>query len=215
MDSKGFIKETVCKLQPSIFNQLKESIVDSYITFSILQPYCVITDVLAEKLCDYFETLEVNTGKSFDKQIESYMNDLDDIVSPWIAKTPQTKKGDTSPTINPRTRMYYEKALHLKNSKALITRMILDYSRIMMCLYMEITRGNQHKVIDNFTYSADCINPTIIIERLKDEEKSLPFSKAKKTRFDTKDKYNSDSCTMILAIIALYTIKNETMQGEN
>ena len=35
---------------------------------------------LSEKICDYFEKLELKTGKSFDKYVESYLKDLDSII---------------------------------------------------------------------------------------------------------------------------------------
>ena len=82
-----------------------------YIFFSIIDHKAVTKDVLAEKVCDYFDTLEIKTGKTFDKLIETYLNDLDAVVGPHIAKTPQVKKGDTSPIVVPRTRKYYEKVV--------------------------------------------------------------------------------------------------------
>ena len=92
MTHKEFVEATVCKLNQPEFDDLKQLLLGEYISFSIIDHEAVTKDILAEKVCDYFVTLEAKTGKAFDKHIESYLNDLDSIVKPHIVETPQTKK---------------------------------------------------------------------------------------------------------------------------
>ena len=72
--------------------------------------------------------------------------------------------------------------------------------------------SNKHKEISNFDFSAACIDPDIIIASLKDEESTI--LKIRKKRFDIRDLYCSDTCTFIVAIIILYKIVGDKIQGE-
>src|SRR5690606_2458191 len=97
MDYKEFVKSTVNALQPDMFDQIKMVLIPEYLTFSIIPEDGITPAILSEKLCDYFEKLELKTGKSFDKYVESYLKDLDSIIERRIAKTPQQKKNDPTP----------------------------------------------------------------------------------------------------------------------
>ena len=92
MEYTDFIRETVCKLEQENFEQLRTILLTKYLSFAIIEENQVSREILAEKICDYFIALEIKTGKSFDKQIESCLNDLDSIVAPWIAKTLRPKE---------------------------------------------------------------------------------------------------------------------------
>jgi len=212
MTYKDFVKAAICDLSQPVFEELKQLLLGEYISFSIIDHEEVTVNILAEKVCDYFGTLEIKTGKSFDKHIESYLNDLDSIVRLRIAKTPQAKKGDTTPVV-PRSRRYYNKAIDTKQEKEPTMVQLIDYTRIMMCLYTAAIK-NEGKFIDNFDYAADCLVPEEIVRSMKSEEVSVVIPPSKKKRFDTKELYSDDVCTLILSILILCSIVNRKVEGE-
>ena len=207
MTYEHFVRGTICNLDQPAFEELKQLLLGEYISFSIIEHEDVTVPVLAEKICDYFSMLEVKTGKSFDKHIEYYMSAWDSIVGPYIARTPQAKKGDTTPVVVPRSRKYYEDIIKNKGVKALSRTDLFDYSRIMMCLYTAIIK-NEGKPIANFDFAADCLVPADIIESMRSEEVSVWFSSSKKKRFNTKELYSEDMCTLIISILILCLIIN-------
>ncbi len=208
-----FVKATICDLNQSAFEELKKILLGEYISFSIIDHENVTVDILAEKVCDYFNTLEVKTGRTFDKRIETYLKDLDTIVAPSIAKTYQTKIGDPETIVEPRSRKYYEKALSIKDVKNPSITEIIDYTRIMMCLYTEIIK-NKEKPITNFDYSAFCLIPEKLINDNLNKHGLAPAPRTMK-RFDTKDPYGNDRCTLILLIILLCSIVNGRVEGDS
>lgn len=210
-----FAEETICNLNEPVFEELKQLLLGEYISFSIIDYENVTKDILAEKVCDYFCALEIKTDKTFDKYIESYMDDLDSIVGPHIAKTPQAKKGDKTPVVDPRprSRKYYEKAIATKEVKKPSLTQLVDYSRIMMCLYIAAIK-NEDKPIDNFDYAAECLVPASIVDAMKSEEVSIKLPPSKKKRFDMKKRYSDDECTLILSILILCFIINGKVEGE-
>lgn len=111
MTHLDFVKATICDLDQSVFEELKQLLLGEYITFSILDHEEVTEKSLAEKIFDYFCILEIKTRKSFDKYVEIYFNNLNTIVGPYIAKTPQARKGDEVPPVVPRSRKFYERAM--------------------------------------------------------------------------------------------------------
>ncbi len=213
MEYTDFLKETVCMLEPSIFEQLKSTLLSKYLSLLILEENQISREILAEKICDYFIALEIKTGKSFDKQIESCLNDLDSIVAPLIAKTPAPKRKNSAPVEIPRSRRYYDRALLYKNTKEPSVRKVLDCSRLLFCLYMEII-NNEHQVISNFNYSISSLDPQKIIESMENEEIPIVLPPGKKKRFDIKYLYSSDTCTFIIACIILFTLINEKIEGD-
>ncbi len=212
MTYKDFVEAAICNLSQPVFEGLKQLLLEEYISFSIIDREEVTVEILAEKVCDYFGTLEIKTGKSFDKHIESYLNDLDSIVGPHIAKTPRAKKGNTTPVVVPRSRKYYEKAISTKGKKEPTMTQLVDYSRIMMCLYTAAIK-NEGKLIDNFDYAADCLVPEEIIQSLKREEVSDRLPPFKKN-LNTKEPYSDAACTVILSILILCSIVNRKVEGE-
>ena len=210
MDYSEFIKTTVNTLKPDTYDQIKQILIPEYLTFSIIPEEEITLGIVSEKLCDYFEKLDLKTGKSFDKYVESYLKDLDSIVERRIEKTPQPKKNDTTPVIVPRARKYYEKAVSLKKTRTLSTSNLVDYTRIMLCLYTAIIK-NGFKEIGNFDFSSDCLNPLDIIDAMKNEQVKI----GKKSKFDIKELYCSDTCTFILTIVIIYKIINDRVQEES
>jgi len=213
MDCKEFMNSTITIMNQDTFETLRDTLVGEYLSFSIISPEDVDQDILAEKLCDYFEKLELKTFKSFDKQIESYIKDIDSIIADRIAKTPKPKKKVAVPVVDSRARKYYNKAISTKNVRNLSVGNLVDYTRIMMGLYMAII-NNQFKGITDLNYSLECLDPNMILEAMKNETDSIAIKLGKKNRFDIKELYCSDTGTFILTIILLYRIINNRVQGE-
>ena len=212
MEFVEFVKGTICQMASPSFEMAKEMLLkEKFISFSVMDSGKVGVEALAEKVCDYFEVAEIKNGQPFEKQIETFMNNIDAIVKPKIVEAPQ-KKGENALAVVPRARRYYEKALTYKNNKNLTVRRLLDYTRIMMSLYIaSVNQGN--KKIENFQYSAKCLNVQRILEKMKKEETFIFFSIINiryggKKRFDLKEKSASDSCTFVILISILYTILN-------
>lgn len=213
MNYRDFVNETINTFGEDVFKELKNTLVGEYVSFSIIGDEDITKEILAEKVCDYFEKLEIKTGKSFDKNIEQYISDLDDIVSRRIEKTPPVKKNDTTPVIVCRARKYYEQAISIKNIRVPNTRKLIDFTRIMMCLYQTAIESNQ-KEIANFDFSAESLKPGKIIASMKNEQDGLLLKIGKKKKFDIKELYCSDTCTFIIVIIGIYTIIDRKIEGE-
>lgn len=207
---KEFVENTICRMDPSSFEKVKEILLkEKFIEFSIIKPNEAGMEAVAEKIADYFETFEIKANRPFNKQLEVYMNEIDAIVAPRIAKTPQQKKGDNTPPDVPRARKYYEKYLTYKTIKELTVRQLLDYTRIMMSLYTASV-NHDNKPVENFEYSAECLDANQLLENLKKEETLIvAILQNKRKRFELKEKYANDTCILVILIIALCMVINE------
>lgn len=207
MDYKEFVRETVLGFDSEHFNSVKEALLEDHLSFSIIPKDEITKEVLAEKLCDYFEKLEIKTGRSFDRHIDLYTDNLDDIVERRLTWTSKPKKNDDTPVEVPRTRKFYDKVRYIKDLKDVSMEQLIDYSRIMLCLYMSII-NNKYKHIADFNYEKDFLDLDAIIASMKREKEhnSLSISKSKKAKFEIKDPYCSDTCTFILVIILTHKI---------
>lgn len=159
MISKDFVKATICNLDQSVFEKLKQLLIGEYISFSIIDNENVTVEILAEKVCDYFDTLELKTGKSLYEYLLRYLSDLKAIVGPHIDKIPQTKRGNRTPVVVPRSRKYFEKAVALIRGRGVSFDQMYDCSRIMLCLYATIIKNDRNhrcKVIIQDLQAAWC-----------------------------------------------------------
>lgn len=190
---------------------MKSMLVGEYFTFHVFSDDQITREVFAEKACDYFEKVEIKTDKSFDKCINKYMDNINSIVEPRIAKPKKDKKNDLPP-VCPRARKYYDKAMSYKNARAHSEKSLIEFSRIMMCLYSSVI-DNGLEEIDNLDYSLDSIKPELIIQAMKEEKPDFPIV-GKKTKFNIKDLYCEDTCTFIITIVMLYTIIDGKVQEE-
>ncbi len=208
MRYSDFAQTIVFGLDSERFNELRDVLVDEYLPLCLAQKDDLTVNVLAEKLYDYFEKIELKTGKNFEKVVEKYTLDLDSVVINRIAKEPKPKKNKPTPAI-PRARKYYNKSCYLKTHSKESKQSLMDYSRIMLCLYTAII-GNGLKEIEDFDLSLSGVNLTRIIEGLRKETTLL----GRKPRFDTKDPYSSDRSTFILLVIMFYYMKSKEIVGE-
>lgn len=208
-----FVRMAVCGMDKAAFEGLKNMLLDSYMSFSVVKDDDITLDIFAEKLCDYFCAVELKTGKQFEKMLEAYVNGLDAMVEPCIAKTPSAKKNDPDPVVVPRSRKYYEKAAESKSKKNPTFTQLTDYSRLMLCLYTAVIRNNGG-VIENFDYSVESLDPEMVINAMKKEEVSIIVPFPKKKRFDLHERYGMDECSLVISIIMLWTIINGKVQGE-
>lgn len=214
MEYREFVREAILNLDSEVFESVKHILVEEYLRFSVLDSNDITAKVLAEKACDYFEKVELDSGKSFDKIISSYMNDLDSVVEPRVERIPQQKKKDSTPVYIPRARKYYDKAVALKKKPNLTYRLLVDYTRIMLCLYMaEIKSG--FNTISDFDFASTCLEPIKILRALREEKAPRQLPGGKKKRFTTEDVYGSSNCMLILVVIILHVIMNENVLGGN
>lgn len=211
MEIKEFVKETVNEIKIEQFMALKDKLLGEYLVFTFVPEEKISQDIFSEKVCDYFEKLELKTASSFDKIFQKYVSDWDDIVKRFIPKEPAAKKG-TVPPPTPRPRKYYARAMEIKNSRSMTIKQKMDYSRIMMCLYMA-SIDNEEKEIDDFEFSSTCLKLDRIITAMK-AEKPRGLSIGKKTMFDLSELYCNDTATFILTMIMFYYIKSNEIIGE-
>lgn len=209
MEYIDFVVETLGGFDDNTFEILKKALLGEYLSFSVIKEDKVSKEVLSEKVCDYFEKVTIKTGKSFDKLIEAYTKGIAYVVGNNIAKAPKAKKNSQVKEYTPRAAKYYGKALTIRNSRNLSTRNLIDYSRIIFCLYMEIIKNN-YSVIDNFDFSSNVLKPDAVINGMKMKE---DFLIVKKKYFNIKELYSIDTCTFVIAVILLYTIINERIWG--
>lgn len=207
MNYTDLIYETLFNLSWPLFDEAKNTLVDEYIKLSVLKKEELTPAALSEKICDFFEKVRLKTGKGFDQQVEEYIADLDAIVGDRIAKQ---KKGADPKT--PRSRKYYERACSLKKSCTTKQRLI-DYSRIMMCLYMSIL-ANDFKPVTDFDYSSDCLNLYEILNAMRNEKTDLVVGIGKRSRFDTKEEYCIDRSSFVITVLMYYCIKSKEVTGE-
>ena len=208
MSRSNFVQTTVMNLDNAYFKELRDILVENYLPLAIAGKEDLTPIVLSEKLCDYFEMVEMKTDKSFEKIIEKYTLDLDSVISKRIAKEPERKKNKPTPP-TPRAREYYIKSCYLRKHNKESKHGLLDFTRIALCLYSAILNSSS-KIIDDFNYSLNELNLIRIIESLKEETILL----GKLPKFVTKDPYESDRSTFILLVIMFYYMKSKEIRGE-
>lgn len=207
MDQTEFLKQTILKLDDSLFEELKIILVrEKYVSFSFFSREDVTKEVLAEKILDNFQEIEQGS-KGFEKIAKKYISCLNSVVEDRIEKAPKKNKKDAVAPKPPRARKYYDYAERLKEN--LEFQSIIDYSRIMMCLYTEIIK-TEYKDIEDFDYSFECIDLKEIVESMINEKKTL--GKIKTPRFNLNNL--SDRMSFMLLIVIYYYKKNNEVVGE-
>lgn len=201
MTIKEFIEKTIPSLEPEFLERLKKSLLNErYIPVTFINVEDIDLFVIEEKIKDYFEKVVVNYNNSFTNTVENYATFLDSVVLDHITKYSESNKGSVT-----RAQRYYSEARGMKKAGLNSFEILLDYSRIMLCLYMAII-NNRHNSISDFDYSSECLSGKKIIESLRSEEVANLISKRK--RFDTREPYGSDRSAFIMLIIMYHYIKN-------
>lgn len=206
MEYNELIDYTVMKLEDEHFENLKASLVDrGYINFLVLDDSEITKAILSEKICDYFEKVELKTLDPLDKQVKNFCRTLDTIVSGKVLKV---TKANPNPS---RARRYYEHVKELPRKKDLTIGELMDYSRVMFCLYNAIIE-NQGVEITNFDYRLSTINTTNILGSLIKEQNN--FVKQFKGMFESKEEYTSERGILVLAIIILNKLLANRIFGD-
>lgn len=215
MDAKSFIEETVRKLEESRFEALKEKLLGEYVTFSFFENEEISCELLSEKLADHIEKLKIKTDKSFDQVIANYMSAWDDMVKDLIKKEASPAKDDKKAELT-RAKRYYNRVVGIKNEKEVTVEKLVDYSRVMMCLYAAIIK-NEYKKISDFDFAVTCLDNEAITESMKSSYVyvanfgvgPVTMGKKKKSRFNTKGKYSLDKSVFLLTEILFQCIMND------
>ena len=67
MDYREIIKECVIELESKSFLYLKDILIADYFDFKFIQDGSITREILAEKITDYFEKVELKNNKKFEK----------------------------------------------------------------------------------------------------------------------------------------------------
>ena len=216
MDCREIIKECVIELESKSFLYLKDTLIADYFDFKFIQDGSITREILAEKITDYFEKVELKNNKNFEKILEFYCNHLENYVAKKVPEKTTRKNKDTTSVIVPRTKRYFEKAKQLRASKFNNVIQIIDYNRILMCLLVEIVKQN-NKEVTNFDFSTRCLDETLIIpcmESILEEDLFSIFNKKSQGIIKDKGFYSFEVCSLILSIIFLNKIKDARIIGE-
>lgn len=208
MSCVDFVQKTITRLSTDQYNECRDLLFDEYLSLSVIQKKDMTVPFLEEKLCDYFEKVELKERKSFEELVENYTDALDSVVSGRVAKEPKARKNEPAPPV-PRARKYYGKASYLRKYNKDSKHGLLDYSRIMFCLYAAVIQNNSGE-IDDFNLSISGLNLNKLIEALKKETKLLGTM----PRFETKEPYSSDRSIFVLLIIMFFYMKSKEIVGE-
>ena len=216
MDYREIIKECVIELESKSFLYLKDTLVVDYLDFRFIQDSSITREILAEKITDYIEKVELKNNKKFEKLLEFYCNHLENYVAKRVPEKTTGRNKETASVIVPRSRRYFEKAKQLRTLKFTNVRQIIDYNRILMCLLVEIIK-NDNKEVANFDFSTSCLDETLIIpciEKILEEDLFSIFNKKSQGIIMDKGFYSFEVCSLILSIIFLNKIKDARIIGE-
>ena len=201
MKIQEFVDISVSSLDENWFKKLKKNLInDRYIPVAFINNDNINRAILKEKISDYFEKIELNFRNSFSETVDNYAVTLDSVVLDHIDKYSPLSRNSIS-----RSKRYYDEARKMKKEGLNTFGRILDYTRIMLCLYMAIINNN-HNSISDFDLSSECLEGKRIMESLRKEE--IVNIVGRKKRFDTKGAYSSDRSAFIILIIMYHYIKS-------
>lgn len=205
-DAKNFFCSAIESMDTGSFLDLRDSLIPFYLTFSDQPKEEIMRADLSEAVCKYFLETASKELKNMDKLIGEYFDNLDSIIGSRIQRPSPVKRGE-QPNSPCRAMRYYEKAKEYRINS--FKDHIIDYSRIMLCLYAGII-SNHKEPISNFDYSADAINPGAIISSMK-EEIDPSRKNGQLNRFAPGITRSSDACTFMLVLIMIYKIRSDNM----
>ena len=210
MNSKDFIKNTILDLNPQEFNRLKTILVGEYIQFSFVESDNIDQAFFSEKVCDYIEKLEFRNKTSFQKLLVNYSIYLDKLVANKVARAPKANNNDSE--LIPRARRYYEKAKSNGKKQFQSTSQVIDYVRVMLCLYTASLQSPSNPV-ENFNLSIDTLSIENLIFNMKQEQ-------AKRLNYQVKEYflkngiYSAAVFYLIMTIIIYCHLMSNMIQGE-
>ena len=200
MKKNDFIESTIMKLGEKNFEELKGKLVGEYIKLIYLDADKVDKTIFSEKLTDWFYRISFKTGDGFQDFFKKYISDWDNVVDDRIIK--ESKRDGDTVTLS-RAKRLYDRAMTIKKTEEMTFEQAVDYSRMMMTLYMAIINNNMDD-IEDFEYSFDGIDIDRIIEMLKKEKKAInPFMKT--------DRFNDKDTSFVIATILYYYIKDRVI----
>ena len=201
MERLDFVKTVNDSLNEELFVEMKDALLEKYVPLYATSKDIYNQGFFTEKICDYFKKVEINTGKSFNKLFEQYISDIFSLVDNRI------KYQKNNPT---RAQKYHRKAADLKKNRQGQEKWWVDFSRIILCLYVATAEKKGEK-IDDFEFSLDAINVDDVLQAVQKEKEGQLLKWAK---FDTKKPYESDRCTFVILIMVLYYLKSNSIEGE-
>lgn len=207
----AFIRETVLDLTPENFGLLRDMLLEDghgILKFRYVAEEDITPEVMAEKLSDYFDKVTFKSGNFFSKQVFHYIEKLEAVVEPRIAKPEKTEEGEKVC----RARKYYQKALEIRVGQSIQPQALLDFSRIMFCLYTATLQDRLYR-IEDFDYSASVIDPVRLVTALADETMDMILGIKRKV-FNFDDAVGLDSSAMVIATLSLVKILNDRVEGE-
>ena len=210
MNSKDFIKNTILDLNPQEFNRLKTILVGEYIQFSFVESDNIDQAFFSEKVCDYIEKLEFRNKTSFQKLLVNYSIYLDKLVANKVARAPKANNNDSE--LIPRARRYYEKAKSNGKKQFQSTSQVIDYVRVMLCLYTASLQSPSNP-IENFNLSIDTLSIENLIFNMKQEQAKRLNSQVKEY-FLKNGIYSAAVFYLIMTIIIYCHLMSNMIQGE-
>lgn len=204
MNSTDFINQTVNVYNDDCIKNLKEKFIGKYISFNIINECEVSKKIFSEKIVDYIEKIELKTGDPFSSHLKKYIDNLSSIVKSHLIEGSRAKR-------------YFNYACDKIDIKEIELEKLVDYTRIMMCLYSKIIEEG-YSDIDNFDFAIENIDLDMILSAMADEK--IPevdfgvFNLGTKKKFDFDDIYSSDAFTFIIIVILYYYLVNFKVRGE-
>ena len=214
MKNNKFVCTVIDNLSQELFDELKDLLIPKFISFSVIKNENITKEILKEWLINYFSYIELSfvdhkIKDHFNAILGVFISELDSVIKDKIAETPKKKKKDTSLPKTPRARKYYEKFASIKESTEISFDAVVDYTRIMLCLYSSIIK-NEYNKIDDFDYSFSVVNVQEIITAYCSDFKShLPI-----TSKPYVNQFKLNNYSSIILMLLYYYIKANEVVGE-
>ena len=205
MDRKEFIVETVDKLTQEAFCALRDILLDDrFVPLGITEADKVEREGFEEKLFDYFEKVELTSGKSFERLAGAYIEALDAVVAPRVARSHAGIREGEQVIMIPAAWTYYYDTVSAVDVEKPTMKMLTEYTCRMMLLYTA-SLNERGKQIYSLQEDPALLNADKIMSALA-REKVTGFSGKKKNRFNLKVRFTVDRCVFIMAYMILFSI---------
>ncbi|RRD31658.1 hypothetical protein EII38_05465 [Streptococcus minor] len=205
MESTDLVNYAVLNLNKDSFESLKKSLINKYIFFSVIDYNDVTEEILAEKICDYFEKVKLVSFYSFDGLLSYFNKNMNILVGGKISKI--SKKNPTPS----RARRYYDRVGEIIKQKDVTVGQLLEYSRIMFCLYNSIIENNEDE-ITNFDYSLSTLNIEKIVNSIINGNKKI--GKKINKISDILEVHSREIGVLVLVVVIMHKILDSRVLGE-